>query len=263
MLSARGMSVAIATGLLATQCSVPRSRTPVALVCPETCANAFQPHLDSSAALGCFVSMAPVFLGIHWGMTFNQAADRVAERKLRLQREYDMCLRGEGCPIRYEEAKVAHDDAQLLLEDARRFQLAGATRTVVTQRLLPQLSSLSFRRRSQAAPFMQTEGTEAPADDATASSSAGAESLNEKMAAWEATEEEARANTLGGNLPLIGMPGLPGRMTRTDQPTKIDGFDLGMNLSGLILFPLAIALFSVPFWIGNIDVSDVGPPPMS
>ena len=79
----------------------------------------------------------------------------------------------------------------------------------------------------------------------------------------DASAEEQRASTLGGNLPLVGMPGLPGRMTRTDQPDKVDGFDLGMNISGLILFPLAIALFSVPFWIGNIDVSDVGPPPMS
>ena len=27
--------------------------------------------------------------------------------------------------------------------------------------------------------------------------------------------------------------------------------------------PLAILICSVPFWIGNIDVSSVGPPPMS
>ena len=92
---------------------------------------------------------------------------------------------------------------------------------------------------------------------------AGQQSLEDKMASWDASAEEQRASTLGGNLPLVGMPGLPGRMTRTDQPDKVDGFDLGMNISGLILFPLAIALFSVPFWIGNIDVSDVGPPPMS
>eukprot|EP00325_Prymnesiales_sp_UTEX-LB-985_P007453 CAMPEP_0174708828 /NCGR_PEP_ID=MMETSP1094-20130205/10974_1 /TAXON_ID=156173 /ORGANISM="Chrysochromulina brevifilum, Strain UTEX LB 985" /LENGTH=83 /DNA_ID=CAMNT_0015907437 /DNA_START=194 /DNA_END=445 /DNA_ORIENTATION=- len=82
------------------------------------------------------------------------------------------------------------------------------------------------------------------------------------MATWDATEEEQRDSTLGGNIPLIGMPGMPGRMTRTDQPTNLDGFDVGMNVSGLILFPLAILVFTVPFWIGSIDVSSVGPPPM-
>lgn len=89
----------------------------------------------------------------------------------------------------------------------------------------------------------------------------GAASLEAKMAAWDATDEERRSSTLGGNLPLVGMPGLPGRMTRTDQPDELDGFDLGMNISGIILFPLAIILATFPFWIGNIDVSQVGPPP--
>lgn len=88
-------------------------------------------------------------------------------------------------------------------------------------------------------------------------------SLQQKMASWDATDEEQRASTLGGNLPLVGLPGKPGRMTRKDQPTKMDGFDVGMNISGLVLFPLAILLLSVPFWIGTIDVSDVGPPPTS
>mmetsp|Transcript_26479 Transcript_26479/g.45324 ORF Transcript_26479/g.45324 Transcript_26479/m.45324 type:complete len:141 (+) Transcript_26479:28-450(+) len=86
-------------------------------------------------------------------------------------------------------------------------------------------------------------------------------SLEEKMASWEASAEEQRASTLGGNLPLVGMPGLPGRVTRTDQPDKLDGFDVGMNISAIILFPLALLVLSVPFWIGSIDVSSVGPPP--
>ena len=38
--------------------------------------------------------------------------------------------------------------------------------------------------------------------------------------------------------------------------------DVGLNLSGLILLPLALLLATVPFWIGAIDVSDVGPPPV-
>ena len=81
------------------------------------------------------------------------------------------------------------------------------------------------------------------------------------MAKWEASEEEQRSKTLGGNLPLVGMPGKPGRMTRTDQPTKMDGFDIGMAISGVILVPLTLAIFAFPFLIGNIDVNSVGPPP--
>ena len=95
----------------------------------------------------------------------------------------------------------------------------------------------------------------------SAAQSAGSKSLEAKMAAWEATEEEQRKSTLGGNIPLVGMPGLPGRATRSDQPTDLDAFDVGMNISGLILFPLAIILATFPFWIGTIDVGDVGPPP--
>ena len=102
----------------------------------------------------------------------------------------------------------------------------------------------------------ETDKPEAAVEDA-------ASSLEAKMASWEASEEEVRSSTLGGNLPLVGMPGLPGRMTRTDQPTKMDGFDVGMNISGIILFPLAILLAAFPFFIGTIDVSSVGPPPMS
>lgn len=89
----------------------------------------------------------------------------------------------------------------------------------------------------------------------------GAASLEEKMASWEATEEEQRKATLGGMIP--GKLGKPGRDTRTDQPTKMDGFDIGMNISGIILFPLAIILATFPFWIGGVDFNSVGPPPTS
>ena len=95
----------------------------------------------------------------------------------------------------------------------------------------------------------------------TETATTAAASLEEKMAKWEASEEEQRSKTLGGNLPLVGMPGKPGRMTRTDQPTKMDGFDIGMAISGVILVPLTLAIFAFPFLIGNIDVNSVGPPP--
>ena len=234
-----------------------RAGSPVALA-PEV-VQAFQPQLDGTAALGCFVSLSPIVLALHWGIEFNAASDRAATRRAELRAEYEACLRGEGCPIAYEEARAACEDALAELEAARVLQLAGATQAVtrplLTRALRPEIS----RRRIKASPAMQTESIEAPTSDEAAVSS-GSASLDAKMEAWEATEEEARAKTLGGNLPLVGMPGLPGFMTRTDQPTKPDGFDLGMNLSGLILFPLAVVLFSVPFWI---DGMDLGPPPMS
>ena len=90
----------------------------------------------------------------------------------------------------------------------------------------------------------------------------GSKSLEEKMAAWEATEEEQRKATLGGIIPGK-LPGPPGRATRTDQPDKMDGFDVGMNISGIILFPLAVVIATCPFWIGGLDVSSFGPPPTS
>ena len=93
-------------------------------------------------------------------------------------------------------------------------------------------SSLQTCRMRRTALFMEATEKTPNTDEATSS-------LEEKMSKWYASEEEQRASTLGGNLPLVGMPGKPGRMTRTDQPTKLDGFDLGMNISGIILFPYA------------------------
>ena len=76
--------------------------------------------------------------------------------------------------------------------------------------------------------------SEDPSDDAKAS-------LEEKMKAWEASEEEVKAATLGGVVP--------------------DAFDVGLWL----LFPLMVGsalLFAIfPLIMGNLDVGDVGPPP--
>ena len=94
-----------------------------------------------------------------------------------------------------------------------------------------------------------------------AEADAAATSLEDKMAQWEASAEEQRSTTLGGNLPLVGMPGLPGRVTRKDQPKSMDGFDVGMTISAVILVPLTLAVLAFPFILGGIDVSSVGPPP--
>ncbi len=108
-------------------------------------------------------------------------------------------------------------------------------------------------------PCMMADGQSADESEPSSASKA----LEDKMKGWEASEEEQRAKTLGGNIPLVGMPGRPGRMTRKDQPTRADGFDITMGISAVILFPLAVILFTFPFWIGSVDISSVGPPPTS
>ena len=80
-------------------------------------------------------------------------------------------------------------------------------------------------------------GMEAEPDTATREPSDAASSLESKMAAWETTEEERKAATLGGIVPK--------------KSAKVDGFDLGMTASLAILAPLAIGVLSFPFWIGN------------
>ena len=69
--------------------------------------------------------------------------------------------------------------------------------------------------------------------------------LEEKMAGWEASEEEIKAASLGGITPGKGT----------------DGFDIGLYIA----FPIIVAtslLFAVfPFIMDKIDVSSVGPPP--
>ena len=210
-----------------------------------------------------FVSLAPVILGLHWGIEMEEARERAAEAKRREELEYLACLRGEGCPADYEAYREEHVAATQVFEEKKRLRLAGAS-----QSLLKPILRTVVRRALPATMQQADDESNAVAEEdepstAAASAAAASASLDEKMAKWDATEDEQRASTLGGNLPLVGMPGMPGRMTRTDQPKKMDAFDVGMNLSGLILFPLAILICSVPFWIGNIDVSSVGPPPMS
>eukprot|EP00520_Triparma_pacifica_P003026 CAMPEP_0118653324 /NCGR_PEP_ID=MMETSP0785-20121206/11773_1 /TAXON_ID=91992 /ORGANISM="Bolidomonas pacifica, Strain CCMP 1866" /LENGTH=102 /DNA_ID=CAMNT_0006545865 /DNA_START=176 /DNA_END=484 /DNA_ORIENTATION=- len=71
--------------------------------------------------------------------------------------------------------------------------------------------------------------------------------LEEKMASWEATDEERRAATLGGMVP---------------GGKKGDGFDLGLWIAFpfIVIFSLLFAVF--PFIMESIDTSSVGPPPM-
>jgi len=159
-------------------------------------------------------------------------------------------------------ADLGEYELEASLKDGRTFQVPGAAVMLLKMAasngkpLLRRVAS----RTGTGAPTMADDGADTPTE-VSETATPGSSTLEQKMASWDATEEEARSKTLGGNLPLVGMPGLPGRMTRNDQPDKLDGFDVFMNLSGLILFPLAILLFAAPFVMGNIDVSSVGPPP--
>ena len=153
-------------------------------------------------------------------------------------------------PTRVSQPKMCLAEQQSSRELARQIRVVG-------------LSQPCMRGRAASLARVTMELEEEASAAETSTAEAAAASLEEKMSGWEASEAEVRASTLGGNLPLIGTPGLPGRMTRTDQPTELDGFDLGMNISGIILFPLAILLATFPFWIRAVDLSEVGAPPMS
>eukprot|EP00529_Nitzschia_sp_RCC80_P036283 CAMPEP_0113466590 /NCGR_PEP_ID=MMETSP0014_2-20120614/14354_1 /TAXON_ID=2857 /ORGANISM="Nitzschia sp." /LENGTH=164 /DNA_ID=CAMNT_0000358825 /DNA_START=173 /DNA_END=667 /DNA_ORIENTATION=+ /assembly_acc=CAM_ASM_000159 len=87
-------------------------------------------------------------------------------------------------------------------------------------------------------------------------------SLEEKMAQWEATDEEKKAATLGG---LIPEPvGGSGKSSGPEEPGSVersDAFDVGLYIAFpiMVLSGLFFALF--PFIMGSIDVDSVGPPP--
>jgi type III secretory pathway component EscR len=83
------------------------------------------------------------------------------------------------------------------------------------------------------------------------SPSAKKKSLEEKMKAWEATEDEVKAATLGGVVPSGGQ----------NNAERTDAFDVGLYIyfPFMVLSGVAVALF--PFIVGNLDVNSVGPPP--
>jgi len=109
--------------------------------------------------------------------------------------------------------------------------------------------------RSLRSPLAAEEG-DAPADVVDVADAAPAEGeateatkleLLSKMSGWEATEAERKAATLGG-------------MT----PGKMDGFDIGLYVAFPFLFLPLVAFLFFPAIANNfIDVSSVGPPPMS
>jgi hypothetical protein len=74
-------------------------------------------------------------------------------------------------------------------------------------------------------------------------------SLEDKMKSWEATDEELKAASLGGNIPQI--------------PQRTDGFDIGLYIAFPFMIIACLLFLAFPFIAGNLDVSSVGPPPTS
>ena len=84
-------------------------------------------------------------------------------------------------------------------------------------------------------------------DDATTDETASTEkkvSLEEKMAAWEASDEEVKAATLGGIV-----------------PGRSDAFDVGLYIAFPLMVVSGLAFAFFPLIMGNLDVDSVGPPP--
>lgn len=71
-------------------------------------------------------------------------------------------------------------------------------------------------------------------------------SLEEKMASWEASEEEIKAASLGGLTPGKG---------------ATDGFDIGLYIAFPIIVATSLFFAVFPFIMDKIDTSSVGPPP--
>lgn len=71
-------------------------------------------------------------------------------------------------------------------------------------------------------------------------------SLEEKMKNWEASEEELKAASLGGQV-----------------PQRSDGFDIGLYVAFPFMIIACLLFLAFPFIAGNLDVSSVGPPPTS
>lgn len=92
-----------------------------------------------------------------------------------------------------------------------------------------------------------------PESEKESPASSAKTSLEEKMKAWEATEEEVKAASLGGIVTGGGR----------GDPERSDAFDVGLYIAFplMVLSGLAFALF--PFIMGNLDVDSVGPPPTS
>jgi len=81
-------------------------------------------------------------------------------------------------------------------------------------------------------------------DASTENDDSAKKSLKEKMASWEATEEEIKQSTLGGVV-----------------PGRSDAFDVGLYIAFPFMVIACLSFAFFPLIMDRIDVSSVGPPP--
>jgi hypothetical protein len=122
----------------------------------------------------------------------------------------------------------------LVVSSAVGFTISPQTRLVQTFSVNQQ----SFRVSTRVA---------AVEEDSAVDVEAKKKALEEKMASWEATDEEIRAASLGGLTP--GKRGT-------------DGFDIGLYIAFPIMVATGLLFAFFPFIMDKIDVSSVGPPPV-
>ena len=109
---------------------------------------------------------------------------------------------------------------------------------------MPQQYTTRISTRIAATEGEETTVTVTETDGAVATKK---KTLEEKMAGWEASEEEIKAASLGGMTP--GKAGT-------------DGFDIGLYIAFPIIVGTSLLFALFPFIMDKIDVSSVGPPPM-
>jgi len=128
----------------------------------------------------------------------------------------------------------------LVVSSAVGFTISPQTRLAQTFSVNQQ----SFRVLTRVAAVDEdSAGDAGDAGDAEAKKKA----LQEKMASWEATDEEIRAASLGGLTP--GKRGT-------------DGFDIGLYIAFPIMVVTGLLFAFFPFIMDKIDVTSVGPPPV-
>ena len=149
-------------------------------------------------------------------------------------------------------------------------RLSRTARAAPARRAQPPLTTRwSEPAASSAEPSADAAEPSSDADDVQAR-------LAAKKANWDATEEEIRAVTLGGNLPLPkGLLGIKDSEVKESSADSLmggitagskgifDGFDLGLFIAFPFMVGASLLFFVFPFIMDKIDVSSVGPPPGS
>jgi hypothetical protein len=81
------------------------------------------------------------------------------------------------------------------------------------------------------------------------------QSLQEKMKKWQASEEEIKAASLGGVVPK--------KQQQQQDGGRSDSFDVGLYVAFPFMIVACLLFLAFPFFADHIDVSSVGPPPMT